>query len=324
MLRRSFEATEPAMSCPACGHANDTAQRFCGMCGTPLPMSAAASFRPPEPELRRQRSWHDQDRSETEIVDERDEPESSFDRESRVSYPNVPLPSFASLSEDGASDDSGLFQYESRPVRRNFRIYIGLGLVIVLGLLVYKTWRGNASFRASHTAPAALPTEAPNATQSAPAANATPTPPPPAAQQNTSSNAAANQAESVPSKQNEAPPKPTASKAEVNRTPHAAAESENPAIALGQSGAAELAVGEKYLNGGPGTARDSREAASWLWKAVAKKNPTATLLLSDLYLHGDGVPKSCDQARLLLDAAARKGNAAAAERLRNMSAFGCQ
>jgi hypothetical protein len=43
-----------------------------------------------------------------------------------------------------------------------------------------------------------------------------------------------------------------------------------------------------------------------------------------LYLRGDGVPKNCDQARLLLDAAARKGGTAAAERLRNLQAFGCE
>jgi len=83
-------------------------------------------------------------------------------------------------------------------------------------------------------------------------------------------------------------------------------------------------MAEKYLNGGPGAARDSRQAATWLWKAVGKKNLTATMLLSDLYLRGDGVPKNCDQARLLLDAAGRKGATAAAERLRNLQAFGCQ
>jgi TPR repeat protein len=47
-------------------------------------------------------------------------------------------------------------------------------------------------------------------------------------------------------------------------------------------------------------------------------------MLSDLYLHGEGVPKNCDQARVLLDAAARKGEAAAAERLRNLPSYGCQ
>ena len=99
----------------------------------------------------------------------------------------------------------------------------------------------------------------------------------------------------------------------------------NPATDMaGQNGSEELAAAEKYLNAGPGGARDSQQAAMLLWKAVAKQNLTATLLLSDLYLRGDGVSKSCDQARLLLDAAARKGAASAAERLRNLQAFGCR
>jgi len=92
-----------------------------------------------------------------------------------------------------------------------------------------------------------------------------------------------------------------------------------------QSGEEELATAEKYLNSGNrGVARDNREAAGWLWKAVGKGNLAATMVLSDLYLRGDGVPKNCDQARLLLDAAARKGKASAGERLRNLQAFGCQ
>lgn len=97
-----------------------------------------------------------------------------------------------------------------------------------------------------------------------------------------------------------------------------------PTLAATQGGSEELANAEKYLNAGPGMTRDTQEGARWLWKAVAKQNLTATFLLSDLYLRGDGVPKSCDQARLLLDAAARKGVTAAAERLRHLQAFGCQ
>jgi TPR repeat protein len=87
------------------------------------------------------------------------------------------------------------------------------------------------------------------------------------------------------------------------------------------NGQEELATAERYLNGNSGA---GREAAPWLWRAVAKGNLTATMTLSDLYLRGDGVPKSCDQARLLLDAAARKGSSAAGVRLRNLPAFGCQ
>jgi TPR repeat protein len=83
-------------------------------------------------------------------------------------------------------------------------------------------------------------------------------------------------------------------------------------------------MAEKYLKGGRGTTPNSSEAARWLWKAVSKKNLAAMVELSDLYLRGDGVPKSCDQAHLLLDAAARKGETAAAVRLRNLPSFGCQ
>ncbi|HUO26875.1 MAG TPA: hypothetical protein VMU61_14505 [Candidatus Aquilonibacter sp.] len=83
-------------------------------------------------------------------------------------------------------------------------------------------------------------------------------------------------------------------------------------------------MAQKYLNGTGGEKRDSSEAARWLWKATSKQNLTATVLLSDLYLRGDGVPHNCDQARILLDAAASKGNADAAERLSHLQAFGCQ
>jgi TPR repeat protein len=47
-------------------------------------------------------------------------------------------------------------------------------------------------------------------------------------------------------------------------------------------------------------------------------------LLSDLYMTGDGVPRNCDQARLLLDAAARKGVPGAGERIRDLPNLGCQ
>lgn len=86
-------------------------------------------------------------------------------------------------------------------------------------------------------------------------------------------------------------------------------------------GGAELAQAQRYLSP---ASRDSAEAAKWLWKSVSKENPKAVLLLSDLYAKGDGVPKSCDQARLLLTVAARKGQAEAASRLQSFDAGGCQ
>ena len=92
----------------------------------------------------------------------------------------------------------------------------------------------------------------------------------------------------------------------------------------GGHGAEELTIAEGYLSGTQGKARDSSEAAQWLWKALGKENATAALLLSDLYVTGDGVPRNCDQARLLLDAAARKGVPGAGERIRDLPNLGCQ
>jgi TPR repeat protein len=71
-------------------------------------------------------------------------------------------------------------------------------------------------------------------------------------------------------------------------------------------------------------AHDSQQAAVLLWKAVSKQNSRADLLLAELYLRGDGVPKSCDQARLLLVAATKKGAPGAVEQLRGLESSGCK
>jgi hypothetical protein len=105
---------------------------------------------------------------------------------------------------------------------------------------------------------------------------------------------------------------------------NAADEKLNPLGDHAGHGAEELAIAESYLSGTQGKARDSSEAAQWLWKSVGKQNAAAALLLSDLYVTGDGVPRNCDQARLLLDAAARKGVPGAGERIRDLPNLGCQ
>ena len=60
-----------------------------------------------------------------------------------------------------------------------------------------------------------------------------------------------------------------------------------------------------------------------LWAAVQQGNPRAEVALADLYLRGDGVPKNCDQARVLLIAAAQKHNAEAVKRLQQLNEQGC-
>ena len=110
----------------------------------------------------------------------------------------------------------------------------------------------------------------------------------------------------------QAPPKPATSR----EVPPATSEASSVT-----NGSAELAMAEEYLTGKRGS-RNSAVAATFLWKAVSKDNTTATLLLSDLYRTGDGVPKSCDQARVLLYAAARKNVPEAGRKLRALQA-GC-
>ena len=58
-------------------------------------------------------------------------------------------------------------------------------------------------------------------------------------------------------------------------------------------------------------AGDAQLRAAWLWKAVRAGTPQATIELAKMYEAGDGVAQSCDQARVLLQAAVAKGNAQA-------------
>jgi hypothetical protein len=106
---------------------------------------------------------------------------------------------------------------------------------------------------------------------------------------------------------------------DVAETPVAKSKPKAPA-ALG----ADLVISVK--KGAPGAeemakahnASDAAAAAAWLSKATAKGNPDAPVLLADMYVNGDGVPHSCEQALTLLKAAANKGNAAARAHLAAM------
>jgi TPR repeat protein len=65
-------------------------------------------------------------------------------------------------------------------------------------------------------------------------------------------------------------------------------------------------------------------ASQLLWSAVEKGNSTAEMDLADLYLHGDGVTRNCDQARVLLSVASQKGNAEAMQKLSDLNRTGCR
>jgi hypothetical protein len=69
-------------------------------------------------------------------------------------------------------------------------------------------------------------------------------------------------------------------------------------------------------------ASDSAAAAAWLWKATSRGNPEAPVRLADMYIKGNGVPKSCEQGLVLLRSAATKENAPARNRLAALYANG--
>lgn len=69
-------------------------------------------------------------------------------------------------------------------------------------------------------------------------------------------------------------------------------------------------------------ASDSTAAAAWLWKATSRGNPEAPVLLADMYIKGKGVPRSCEQALVLLRSASAKENAPARNRLAALYANG--
>lgn len=67
----------------------------------------------------------------------------------------------------------------------------------------------------------------------------------------------------------------------------------------------------------------STQAAS-LWSAVGAGSSAAEVDLAQLYLKGDGVPRNCEQARILLRAAAKGGSREARRQLQKLRSYGCR
>jgi len=301
------------LTCRVCAYNNPAEQRFCGMCAAPLQVSPNARVpqvaeAAPNPGA----SWCERALGGNFVEDAID-------------------PAVRSTVASAGGDVRGLTWLlpeknlprrgvKSRHSRYRNPLYIGAVLATLLAIVGYMAWRGKEA-RTSMAAPRSAPASAIPTAQPAPS---TPARPP-----SRTGSALPTSTPPASTVQNPSQPVATSGKDQAADSRPAARIIPVPAsssaiAAPRQSGAQELATAEKYLNGTLGVTRDSGEAAQWLWKAVRKRNLEATLVLSDLYLRGDGVPKSCDQARLLLDAAARKGERAAAERLRNLQAFGCQ
>lgn len=90
-------------------------------------------------------------------------------------------------------------------------------------------------------------------------------------------------------------------------------------VASSETGSTEYSQAQQLLHAG-----DTSEAVRFLWIAVEKGNSSAELALAELYWHGRGVARNCDQTRILLGAAARKGNADAQKLLQLFQREGCE
>jgi len=88
-------------------------------------------------------------------------------------------------------------------------------------------------------------------------------------------------------------------------------------------GQEEFAAAQDVLRGG-NRQRDLSRAVALLWSSVKKGYVPAEVTLADLYRRGDGVEKNCDQARVLLVAASKKGSFEARQILEQIAEQGCE
>lgn len=73
----------------------------------------------------------------------------------------------------------------------------------------------------------------------------------------------------------------------------------------------------------PSSPLDRNAEATRLWSAVASGDSSAEVQLAWLYLNGEGVPRNCEQAKVLLQAAAKGGSAQARQQLKKLRRWGC-
>jgi hypothetical protein len=311
---RPYFATDPKFQrgfCAACQHHNPPGHKFCSRCGQTLNQGEPAS----------------QANRVTTGTSKASQPSSANDMQWMREQ------TFGGLTDAYA------------PRKRGWKYAVG-ATVIVLAGFAYMRWAPASGTKISVTRapqvsapasalgpqkalPAEVPVEAPVETK-VPAEAVTPKS---VASESVAPKSVAAESVALPNKEHEADSRPANADARHRTIVPARVQSaaqKSPLLDASRqtvvdqgSGAPDLQLAQRYLGGSMGV-RDSAEAAKLLWKAVSKQNATAAVLLSDLYLRGDGVPRSCDQARLLLVAAAKRGSPMAAQQLRNLESHGCR
>lgn len=323
--------------CSACGRANRSAHRFCGYCGASLPAAPGIFGRLSATNSIAIRTTTFVPLSKT-LSDSPTPSAPSSDSPSSDSQANQP---FASFTPQPTARESAIGQYSERALKtiRSWRLRIGFYSWKMKAVLVAQPNRNYAiaaiAFAFAAGALLALrhnfETSPPTVTSSA------------SASETTAQNVSLPSFSATYAATAQAKPSPAATVKNVahfspTKLPTSAANHslfpssvttpvptpDEAAQATSATGSQELATARTFLGGNKRTGPNTAEASIWLWKAVRKQNAEATMLLANLYLKGDGVPKDCDQARLLLDAAAARKRKDAADLLQNMAAFGCQ
>jgi hypothetical protein len=303
-------AAEASIVCPACQQVNPVAQKFCGYCGAlldraPVPAAAMAA---------------EQDLPSAPPAVAEATPESDIDwlRNSAI----------AGFDPD-VEKQGGWWKYGVA------------GVLLLLAGFGYLEYVSRTPPRVIVTSPAATAqTQAPDApieSQTTPPPAAAKQQPsdqvvekdlPPAAETNSGAGPASSPVKAAAADSAPASPETNAAYLEKERVPQARVPQPTPAIDSGgqagiDNGADDLKQAQDFLEG-RNVPHDSAAAARLLWRAVSKQNTAATLMLADMYASGDGVTKSCDQARLLLVAATKKGSPEAADKLRRLESGSCR
>jgi hypothetical protein len=328
------EAQLAGVRCRRCGRENPASHRFCGICGIALAEQPSATgihvadlhvadLHVEDPHVdgpiedrpiedRRIGDWPIEDRPIEDRLQDRRAPAAAAVYEPALLANELSL--FRSAREADYRDDI----FSDPPASRSYRVYVGIALATVIFALAYMAWRSSqmtsGNSHAASQAPNAAATTLPATASASPSTSKADSPEQPPASK---------QAGPVPSRDAAADPASEDATATAAPPSTLTTEKNPPSESLAGNGAEELAVAQRYLSGSNGEPRNSVEAAKWLWKAMGKHNGSASVLLADLYLKGDGVPKNCDQARILLDSAALRGTKDAGERLRHLQAFGC-
>jgi len=283
----------PDPVCPACQDRNRGDQRFCGSCGSPLQATRGAE--------------------DTFVPNSTPENGATPHPESDVQW----LRDKALASLDGSDTPNG-----------HAWIYLVACVIVLLAGVGYLQWASQRHRPAATTAsagrsavpePVSTPQPRLEVDQPQPAGTQKPAEIAPAAGKSPTVQTALATRENI----NKKPVATSLGSSAQSADSQAASVPPSEATAQAEGGAQELRLAERYLEGKSG-ARDTTEAGKWLWKAVGKKNSTAAVLLADLYSRGDGVPKNCDQARILLVSATKKGAPQAAQALRNLETTGCR